>query len=158
MQLVGSLLLGADEFIAQMVQSRIPHMRDSNGFGSCVAIGVVRRGVLLGGAVFHNFRGHDIEMSAAFDRPDWCLPGTMRGLYDYPFNQLGCTRMTTITARGNKHAREIDERMGFKLEGVIRKGISPTEDAFVFGMLKSECRWIKDRSHGKIEPDAARCA
>jgi len=140
-ELVGSVLFGADDIVTEMVRLRIPHMRESS-FGPCTALGVVRRGELIGGAVFHNYRGHDIEMSAAFDRPDWCLPQTVRTLFSYPFVQLGCIRMTTITGRRNKRARSANERNGFKLEGVARRALDGREDAFIYSMLREECRWI----------------
>lgn len=148
--LVGSLLLGADQFIAEYVRQRIPQMREAGAsFGPYTAIGVVRRGVLLGGVVYHNFRTWDVEVSVAFDRADWCLPKTLRGLFSYPFDQLGCVRMTAITPRSNEHTRAFLEGLGFKLEGVARKAVSGREDAFIFGILREECRFLKGNVNGQ---------
>lgn len=142
MQLFGSVLYGADELVSEFVRARIPHAQEF-GFGPCKALGVVRGDKLLGGVVFHNFRGHDLEMSGAFDRADWIRPSTLRHLFSFPFGQLGCARMTTITGRKNKRARKLDEFMGFRVEGVIRKGLDGKEDCIVYGMLREECRWLK---------------
>ncbi len=139
--MVGPVLYGADEEVAAMVAARIPHARD--GFGqSYNALGVVRKGILLGGVVYHNYRGHDIEVSAAFDSPRYASRETLRQFFSYPFIQLRCRRITTITARNNKRARRMDEYMGFKLEGVARKALDGEQDAMVYGMLREECRWI----------------
>ena len=149
----GSLLVGADRLVSDFVRARIPHMRDQH-FSPHVAIGVIRNGQLCGGVVFHSLRTcHgkplDIEMSAAFDDPRWCLPATLRKLFAYPFIQLGCIRMTTITGRKNKRARRIDVGLGFQLEGVARKAIDGKEDAMIYGMLRSDCRFIpKENRHG----------
>ena len=140
--IVGSILLGADDLVSELVASRIPYMRN-HSFGPCTALGVVRRGVLIGGAVYHNYVGHDVQVSIAFDSPGWALPGTLRALFDYPFNQLGCARMTALIGRSNKKSRKITEGLGFKLEGVHRKGLDGSEDAISYGMLKEHCPWIK---------------
>lgn len=142
--LVGSVLYGADAHVVDFVKRRIPHMRDRD-FGPASALGVVDQdGIILGGVVFHAYRPQDgdIEMSAAFDHPRWAMPQTLRHLFRYPFVQLNCIRMTTITPRGNKRARRFDEGLGFKLEGVLRKAVSG-QDAMIYGMLRSECRWLK---------------
>lgn len=144
--IVGSLLFGADEIVIDIVRKNIPDMGERQFFLP-VAIGVVRRGQLIGGAIYHDYRERDgdIEMSAAFLTPAWCLPQTLRGLFAYPFLQLGCARMTTITTRKNKAARGFDERAGFKLEGVMRKAFNKKHDLMIYGMLREECRWIKDK-------------
>jgi RimJ/RimL family protein N-acetyltransferase len=145
--IVGSILIGADEMVSAMVAARIPHV----SFDRYTALGVVRRGALIGGAVYHNYVGHDIQVSIAFDSPGWALPGTLRALFDYPFNQLGCRRMTAMVGRRNKRSRKICEGLGFKLEGVHLKGLDGEQDVFSYGLLKEHCRWIKEREHGKID-------
>lgn len=144
--IIGNVLYFADGFVSEFVRGRIRHMEDRQ-FGPCSALGVVDKDRnLLGGVVFHSYRPQDgdIEMSAAFDHPRWAMPHTLRRLFQYPFVQLGCGRMTTITPRANKRARRFDEGLGFKLEGVIRKAVMG-QDACVYGMLRSECKWLKDR-------------
>lgn len=140
--IIDSLLYGASEVVSEFVRARIPHMQ-GHTFGPYRAIGVIRGNALVGGVVFHNYRHHDIEMSGAFDTPRWCLPQTLRDLFAYPFIQLGCARMTTITGRKNKRARSADERLGFRLEGVARRALDGKQDAMIYGMLREECRWIK---------------
>jgi hypothetical protein len=149
---IEGLLYNADEMVAEFVAARVPHMQ-GRPFGKHVAIGVIRKESLVGGVVFHNMRvfngkPFDIEMSGAFDSPSWCLPGTLRKLFAYPFVDLGCVRMTTITGRKNKRARRVDEGLGFKLEGVVRKGIDGKEDAMIMGMLREECRFISQHKNG----------
>lgn len=145
--IVGSLLYGADQIVIDLVRRNIPDMGERN-FSHPVGIGVVRKGQLVGGAIYHDYRERDgdIEMSAAFLTPAWCLPQTLRDLFAYPFTQLDCVRMTTMTTRKNKAARSFDERAGFKLEGVLRKAFNKKNDIMIYGMLREECRWIKDKA------------
>lgn len=156
-EVVGSILVGADQLIAEMVAGRLPHMT-ARSFGPCTALGVVRNGELVGGVVYHGYVVHDVQVSIAFDRPGWALPGTLRALFSYPFNQLGCRRMTAIVGRKNKRSRKLVLGLGFRLEGVHIKGLDGVQDAFSFGLLKENCKWIKDRSNGKIYAPSANAA
>ena len=137
-----------------MVAARIP----DQSFENYTALGVVRRGVLLGGVVYHQYVGHDVQVSIAFDSPGWALPGTLRALFDYPFNALGCVRMSALIGRKNKKSRKICEGLGFKLEGVHPKGRDGREDAMSYGLLKENCRWIKDRKHEQENASSAAAA
>lgn len=135
----GSVLYNADEFVATYVASRIPNAR----FNQYVALGVVRRGQFIGGAVFHNYLGHSIEVAIAFDRPDWSYPGTLRQLFSYPFNELGCVRMNAVISRKNKRSRRFVKGLGFKEEGIARKGFDGVDDAVIYGMLRDECKFLR---------------
>lgn len=144
---VGSLLLEADHEVADWVRARIPNRSvQERGFGQCRAVGVVRRGQFVGGIVFHGYEGHIVQMSGAFDDPTWCLPGTLRGLFDIPFNQYGVAVMWTMTARKNKAARKVDEGVGFKLTGVIPKGWDGKDDACIYHMTREDCRWLRRKN------------
>jgi len=143
--LVGSILIGADDLVGEMICSRIPHMRERPK--PSTALGVVRNGVLLGGFIYYRYTEFDVHLGAAFDRPGWALRETLRALFGYPFIQLGCTRMTAITGRRNKKARKGLVDLGFTLEGVHKRGLDGHEDAITYGMLKENCKWLKDRPH-----------
>jgi RimJ/RimL family protein N-acetyltransferase len=142
--LVGAVQFGNDAAVVDMVRSRIPHMRDKS-FGPCAALGVVRGGVLLGGVVFHNYQGFCVEVSWAFDSPRWASRDALRTLFSYPFGQLNCVRLTSLAPRSNKKSRKAVVQLGFKLEGVHPKAFDGVQDAMSYGMLRSDCRWIKDR-------------
>lgn len=139
---VGNILCHADDLVATMVAKRIPgHV----GFEKYRALGVLRHGTLIGGVVYHNYRGHDCEVSSAMDDPRWARRGVLRALFDFPFNQLGCVRLTAITAADNLPARTALVDQGFKQEGIHpRAWHDHVSDAVSYGMLKEQCRWIKD--------------
>jgi L-amino acid N-acyltransferase YncA len=105
-----------------------------------VLAAVSQQGQLLGAVLYINYRAGSIEMTQA-GVPGWLSRAHLRDLFDYPFNQLGCRRVTGIVHRKNKHARDINERLGFKLEGVVRHGFN-NGDAMIYGLLRNECRWI----------------
>ena len=125
---------------------KIPHCTQLPG--GYEALGVIdAQGDLVGGCLYTNFRpapdrqGGDIEMWAV-GNGRWLDRGVMQELFGYPFNQLGCHRVTCITRRKGRDARRLLEKLGFRLEGVVRQGLKPHGDAMVYGLLKHECRWL----------------
>ena len=117
----------------------------------------MRRGRLLGGIVYYGYRGFDIQIAVAFDGKDWALPGTLRALCAYPFDELGCERITAVTSKKNKTARAI-AKAGFRSEGIVRRGLDGVRDGFIYGLLKHECKWLKDRTHGIISSTSSAAA
>ena len=140
------LFYGADEFLAKWVMSRLP--TEHHGFGPCVAIGVQSHGQLAGAVVFHEYRPHckSIQMSCAGAHKRWLSRTALEVFFSYPFVQLQCERITAIVAKKNRPSRSLVEGVGFKLEGVVRKGFG-LDDAIIYGMLKHECRWLKGLRH-----------
>lgn len=134
---------GYDAQVGAFVASLIRHVGSAEYWGSFVAIGVADGNTLVAGAVFNNYRPQyrDIEISFSAASPKWARRGIIREIFRYPFVQLGCARLTTITGRKNRRARRLDEGLGFKLEGVVRKGFG-RDDAMIYGMLKRECKWL----------------
>lgn len=63
------------------------------------------------------------------------------GILDYGFNTMGLNRIEIRCAVGNHKSRAVPERLGFKLEGVMRDGEllqGKFVDLYVFSMLKKE--------------------
>jgi RimJ/RimL family protein N-acetyltransferase len=135
------LHLGADAFVAQWVAEHIPHMR-GGAFGPCVGMAVLsERGEMMGGVVFHNFDPHvrSIEVSGASVSPRWLTRPLISLILSYPFEQLKCRRITTITPRRNEAARRFNRKLGYKQEGLVRRGFG-NDDAIIYGMLAGEWR------------------
>lgn len=136
------LAVGYDAQVADWVGKRIPHMGDSEAFGPCAAIGVVNDdGYLVAGVVFHNYveRYRIVEISMAASNVRWASRATLTGLLAYPFEQLNCVRVTTITPRKNKRALTFNRKLGFKQEGIVRRGFG-SQDAVICGLLAKEWR------------------
>lgn len=142
--LLGSVLFGADEEVTAFVASRIPGME--RGFGPCAALGIVKGGALVGGAVYHGYQpfkaGGVIEVSIASESVNWAWPATLRTLFRYPFVQLGCVRMGALIARRNVKARRFIKSLGFREEGKHPLGWLGREDAFSYGLLRRDCRFL----------------
>lgn len=140
------ILYGERERVAKWVASRI---RDMNGppERDYEALGVVKNGRLIGGVIYAEYREiasgeHDIRMHCAGD-PGWLTKATLRTLFGYPFKQLECIRVTATVAKANHRARDLNERLGFKVEGCIKHGYGTNRDGILMGMLRENCRWIR---------------
>lgn len=139
--MIGSVLVGADKVVSEMVRERIPHCRE-DGFGACTAFGIVRDGKIAGGVVFNNFRRFDIHMSAALN----CVlkPSEVRLLCNYAFGQLNVRRVTSITGKKNRKARRALQSIGFTLEGVAPRALDGEHAAYIYGLLREQCKWINN--------------
>ena len=135
---MGRCLYGADEAVCGLV-SRLCG-EDIEG----TTIGVLTGGELAGGAVFSEYRGHDIRASIASTSPRWLSRDVLHQLFWYPFARLGCARITVLVSDDNPRSERLARWLGFVPEGRVRAGMSTGRDALVFGMLRPECRWIKD--------------
>lgn len=113
-----------------------------DGFGELRAIGVFDGEKIIAGVVYFNYRHPNIEMAVASIDRRWANRRTLKAFFSYPFIQLGCNRVTALVDSDNKKVRAFDERLGFVHEGTLRQG-HPTGDAEIYGMLKTECRWLE---------------
>ncbi len=141
---VTNLVFGQDGKVADWVASQIDHV---DGFIAYAAIGIERDGELVGGVVYHENRGNDIQISCAASKAHWLSQGSLRALFYYPFMQLKVDRMTAFTPSRSKGTRRFLSHLGFVQEGIMRQGFKG-DDCIIYGMLRDECKWIKGLNHG----------
>jgi len=145
------LVAGQDKAICRWVGDRL----GIDDFGACKTMGFIDHGVLVAGVVFNNYRHPNIEASIATSTPRWCNRGILSAIFHYPFIQAGCTRVTATTEATNQPARAFLCRLGFQQEGVIRQALPGGADAVIYGLLRDECRWLRNPD-GKAKRTAAR--
>lgn len=135
-----SLVYGADAEIKHYVANKI---RFCTGFdNNATAIGFLKDGKIIGGVVYHNYDGINIHVSIACENKLWANRKRLHALFFYPFSTLQCERITVTIWRKNKVSRKIAEKLGFVLEGTIRNALPNRRDAMLYGLLKSECKWL----------------
>ncbi len=142
------ILTGERERVVAYLKHRIRDMGEPPA-KDYEAIGVVKDGKLIGGVAYTEWKEiapgqHDIRMHCAGE-PGWLTKGTIRAFFAYPFQQLACIRVTAIVAKANRRARDLDERLGFRMEGCIRDGFGVGRDGIVYGMTRAGCRWIEEK-------------
>lgn len=105
-------------------------------------IGVERNGELVCAVVFSDFRGCSCCMSVAGLGKRWLSKRLLREAFSFPFVSLGLNRVGGLARADNLPAQNFNEHIGFKKEGVIRRGDDDGCDLIMYGMLKGECRWL----------------
>ena len=126
-----------------MVEWVVSRIDDFGPLTGCEGIGFASSGRIVAGAVYNNFRGHDIQLSFASEDPRWATKGNIRAVFHYPFEQLGCVRVTAITSKANRRARRLIEGVGFKMEGVHPKAWDGRQTAISYGIAKENCKWLR---------------
>lgn len=126
--------------IAQWVDARIPgdHL---HGFPDNVsATGFVSDGKPFAGVVYYDYCKWNIMAAIAVEKPHGLPRRALRAIFDYPFVQLDCLRITALIASKNKASIDFCERLGFRLEGVMEDA-TPTDSHLIYGLLKRNCIW-----------------
>jgi RimJ/RimL family protein N-acetyltransferase len=130
-------ILAGDDRMLDWIAARIG-IDPKAWHGRARALGIVSAGEIIAGMAVGAWERGNVEISFAADSPRWATRDTIRRLMAWPFVQLDCHRVTTRIAASNARAIRFNEGIGFKREGVIRRGYSRTEDAVLLGLLRDE--------------------
>lgn len=108
-------------------------------------IGVRRGGRLAAVVAFTDHRpaAGDVTIHWASIDARWASPDVVGACLRYAFVQLDCQRITGQTPARNESAVRFARGIGFKVEGIVRRGFRD-DDAVITGLLREEAqRWIK---------------
>ena len=101
-------------------------------------------GELLFVMVYNNFTTRDCEISCASFGSRPFTRKVIHDLFAYPFYQLSLARVSAKISKSNHRALAQISRFGFVEEGLLRDWF-PEGDGIMFGMLKEECKWLKQK-------------
>ena len=105
-------------------------------------LGATRGNEIVGAIYYTNFRRSSIEMGWAGEK-GWVTRAHLREIFGYPFNQLGCLRVWGLIHRHNKESRTLAEKLGCRVVGVADDEYGEGQDAIIYSMKRSACRWIE---------------
>lgn len=112
----------------------------------CTAIGVEDdNGELKAAVMYENYTGGNICMVWRCDDPKYATRKFYWMAFDYPFNQLGCFRVSGVVRKDNIKAIKVDEKLGFTHEHTLRQFNNDGTDAYLYVMFKQDCRFIRGR-------------
>jgi RimJ/RimL family protein N-acetyltransferase len=107
------------------------------------AIGFEDEAGLCGGHVYENMTEFDVHVHVAGRGA--LTRAACRIFWNYVFVQNGCLRATAVVRSNHHRMISIDERLGFKREGLCRKHFGDC-DAIIFGMLADDApAWMRPR-------------
>lgn len=128
--------LGVVEWVAKQTN-------EFGNFGTDIGIGWAKDGKLVAGVAYANYNGPNVECHIASDGSrKWLDRRFLAVIFDYPFNQLKCERITVCIGEGNLPSRRFVEKLGFKHWTTLGADSHPTGELLVGWMFKRECRWI----------------
>lgn len=136
------LVVGHDDIVGPWVTERAGGTWVA-GRGTTIGLWDCEAEELIAGTLFEDYNtAHVLMHVAAIPGRKWLCRQFLWACFDYPFNQLGCSRVTGIVPSCNLEARRFDEHLGFKLEATL-KDAHPEGDLLVYAMWREDCRWLK---------------
>ncbi len=103
--------------------------------------------------LYTDYRKVDIRMHVA-GVGHWLSRAALSVWFGYPFQELGVRRVTGLVARKNRVARRLNEKLGFVQEGCMRHAMENGDHMILYGMLREDCRWLKESTDGQRQQRA----
>lgn len=115
--------------------------------GTCTAIGCLKPdGSPWGAVLYERFNGSSVFVHVA-GLPGWCSRNVLKYIFDYPFNQLGVSKLIGFVDSSNLAARNFDAKIGFIPETTILGAGRGGSDLIVYTMTREQCRWLRRLNH-----------
>jgi len=112
-----------------------------------VCFGVEQDSKLIGGAMFNDYNGSNICLHQRMDSPYGMTKQLLRAVFEYAFVYLKVRRVTGVVLGKNQKAIDLNKKLGFEVEGVLRKYFLDDEGGDVVHMVMwpENCRFLGER-------------
>lgn len=110
-------------------------------FGTDIGIGWAKAGQLVAGVAYADWNGPNVVCHIAAEGRRWATREYLGVIFDYPFRQLGCKRITVCVGEGNTASRRFVEHLGFTLEAELA-GAHSTGHLRIYRLWSGECRYL----------------
>ena len=149
--------LSAGEHVVRWVATRT---NEYGNFGCATAVGAERfidgEWRLVGGVVYAEWNGPNVVCHIASEGRNWLTRAFLGLIFDYPFRQLKCKRMTACVGEGNAASRRFVEHLGFTLEAELA-GAHPTGNLRIYRLWRDDCRYL-EAPYAPLRTDLLRAA
>ena len=119
--------------------------------GEYEALGVIVDGEATGGVIYSGYDTCSKSINAwirGTPGKPWLKRAVVRRMFEIPFIDMKCEAVRCGIKEGNKASEKLCRHLGFRKEGILRRGWDGRTNMLIFGMLKSECKWIKEVPNG----------
>lgn len=111
-------------------------------YGNNLTLGIYRNGELIAGIILNDLRPNiDVWMTIYSTSKYWATRRTLKYIFWVVFDVMKCRRASLFVSKDNETSIKFVEKCGFIREGLLRQYRDNGQDCFVYGMLKSECKW-----------------
>lgn len=104
---------------------------------------------IKGGALYEDWNGVNLMCHIA-GVGNWATRGFLAVMFDYPFNQIGASRLTAPIEEENIRSIRLAEHMGFRLECRLAKA-TPRGDMLIYRMMRDECKYLGEKYRRGID-------
>lgn len=116
---------------------------DASWPGDCLTFGFYYNNKLAGALVFHDLRKHlDVWWTIYSVDKHWCTRSILKQMFAMAFQTMDCRRISILVSKSNQQSLSLVRRLGFKIEGLLRRYREDGDDCYILGMLREECPWI----------------
>ena len=130
--------------IADWVSSGLGYGKKWNEYN--ITFGFAYGGKLIGGLIYHNYREKtDVWWTIYTTDKKWCNRRILDFIFTYAFKVMQCRRISILVSKSKKPSLNLVQKLGFKKEGLLRAYRENGEDCYILGMLKQECKWIRNK-------------
>lgn len=115
-----------------------------------IGIGVERDGRIVGGAVFNDYTGANINIHFASDgKKTWVTREFLWFVFYYAFEQARVKRVSGFIWESNTASVEFARRIGGEIEARLIDA-ADDGDVLLFKMTKDKCKWLRRKTHEQI--------
>lgn len=112
-------------------------------YGANLTIGVYLGNILIAGIIMNDHRPNvDVWLTIYSIDKRWCTKAVIKYVFGIVFKLMNCRRCNVFISKDNHASLSLCERLGFKIEGLLRQYRENGTDCYVLGMLKEECKWL----------------
>lgn len=105
-------------------------------------------GTIAAAVGFNAWQTDSCFMHVAFDSAHSMTRDLLRAAFEYPFVKCGKGAVYALIGKENDECLRLVRKLGYR-------DLHQTIDCVMFEMLSAECRWIKEKEHGKVVSAAA---
>ncbi len=106
-------------------------------------LGLERDGQLIAGVIYEGFNKFNVWMHVAAEPGRrWLNREFLRYAFVYPFDELGCKRVSGYVNDSNADAKRFDEHLGFKPEARLTGAAPDGGDVVIYCMTRKDCRYV----------------
>ena len=111
-------------------------------FGVCQGIGWMKDGEIVAGIVFDGYNQANIFVHIAKLRGERMPPTLIAAMFDYPFRQLQCKRLSAIISDRNEASMGFARKLGATVNGFLEDG-AVDGNLVIFGLLRKDAnKWL----------------
>lgn len=111
-------------------------------YGTNITLGIYLENKLIAGVIFNDIRpNRDVWLSIYSENKKWCNRRVLRLIFDFVFDKINAERASLFVSKDNEPSLNLVEKLGFVREGLLRHYRNNGKDCYIYGMLKSECKW-----------------